>query len=71
MRHADYLLLRYSPATFAEWDDSTRAYALRHFTLAVRHPNGRQPFELWRRTTPPALVDDSKPAMLWCHSLDD
>jgi hypothetical protein len=27
---------------------------LSHFTLAVRHPNGRQPFELWKRTTPRA-----------------
>jgi len=52
MRHADYLLLRYSPPTFPEWDGSTRAYVLSHFTLAVRHPNGRQPFELWKRTTP-------------------
>ena len=54
MRHADYLLLRYSPPTFPEWDGSTRAYVLSHFTLAVRHPNGRQPFELWKRTTPRA-----------------
>ena len=54
MRHADYLLLRYSPPTFPEWDGSTRAYVLGHFTLAVRHPNGRQPFELWKRTTPRA-----------------
>jgi hypothetical protein len=51
MRHADYLLLRHSPPTFPEWDGSTRAYVLSHFTLAVRHPNGRQPFELWKRTT--------------------
>ena len=54
MRHADYLLLRYSPPTFPEWDGSTRAYVLSHFTSAVRHPNGRQPFELWKRTTPRA-----------------
>ena len=54
MRHADYLLLRYSPPTFPEWNGSTRAYVLSHFTLAVRHPNGRKPFELWKRTTPRA-----------------
>lgn len=52
MSHADYLLLRYSPATFPEWDESTRAYALSHFTLTVRHPHGPHPFELWKRTTP-------------------
>ena len=40
MRHADYLLLRYSPATFAEWDESTRAYASSHFTLVTRNPTG-------------------------------
>jgi hypothetical protein len=83
MRHADYLLLRYSPPTFPEWDGSTRAYVLSHFTLAVRHPNGRQPFELWKRTTPRAhggaapqtkaklSVDYSKPPMLSCNALDD
>ena len=54
MRHADYLLLRYSPPTFAEWDGSTRAYVLSHFTLEGRHPDGRQPFELWKRATPRA-----------------
>ena len=59
MRHADYLLLRYSPPTFPEWDGSTRAYVLSHFTLAVRHPNGRQPFELWKRTTPRAHGSDA------------
>ncbi len=52
MKHADYLLLRSDPATFPEWDESTRAYALSHFTLTVRNPDGRQPFELWKRTAP-------------------
>jgi hypothetical protein len=52
MRHADYLLLRYPPATFAEWDESTRRYALSHFTLTARYPQGPHPFELWKRTTP-------------------
>ncbi|MET0475813.1 MAG: glycosyltransferase family 39 protein [Mycobacterium sp.] len=49
LRHADYLLLRYSPATFPEWDESTRAYALSHFTLTTRHARGPHPFELWTR----------------------
>jgi hypothetical protein len=82
MRHADYLLLRYSPPTFPEWDGSTRAYVLSHFTLAVRHPNSRKPFELWKRTAPPAhdgvepkttpqLSVDYKPPMLACNALDD
>lgn len=52
MRHADYLLLRHPPATFPEWDAATRAYALSHFTLAIDHSDGRQPFVLWRRTAP-------------------
>jgi alpha-1,2-mannosyltransferase len=52
MRHADYLVLRYPPPTFPEWDVSTRAYVLSHFSLAVSHSDGRQPFELWKRTTP-------------------
>ena len=82
MRHADYLLLRFSPPTFPEWAGSTRAYVLSHFTLAARHPSGRQPFELWKRTTAPAhgdvapittpqlTVDDNTPPMLWCDALD-
>ena len=52
MKRADYLLLRDVPANFPEWDASTRAYVLNHFTLAVRHPDGRRPFELWKRVTP-------------------
>ncbi|HUL98166.1 MAG TPA: hypothetical protein VLU24_01775, partial [Mycobacterium sp.] len=52
MTHAAYLLLRHTPATFPEWDASTRAYVLSHFTLAVQHHDGRQPFELWKRTAP-------------------
>ncbi len=83
MRHADYLLLRYSPSTFPEWDGSTRAYVLSHFTLAVRHPNGWQPFELWKRATPRAHggaapqtraklgFDYGKPPMLSCNAFDD
>jgi hypothetical protein len=52
MKHADYLLLRQSPATFPDWDTSTRAYVLSHFRLVVGHPDGRQPFVLWKRTAP-------------------
>jgi hypothetical protein len=75
IRHADYLLLRYSPPTFPEWDGSMRAYVLRNFTLAVRHSNGRKPFELWKRTTP--LAHDgvepktTPPPMPACNALDD
>ena len=43
-----------SPPTFPSGTGSTRAYVLSHFKLAVRHPNGWQPFELWKRTTPRA-----------------
>ncbi|MFN2539165.1 MAG: glycosyltransferase family 39 protein [Mycobacteriales bacterium] len=52
MRHASYLLLRHDPARFPEWDASTRRYVLDHFAVEVRHTDGRQPFELWKRTTP-------------------
>jgi hypothetical protein len=63
MRHADYLLVRYSPATFPEWDESTRSYVLSHFTLAMRHPKAPHPFELWKRTTPQTEQDVSGPAV--------
>ena len=52
MKHADHLLVRADPATLPEWDGSTRAYVLSHFTPIIRHPDGRQPFELWKRTRP-------------------
>lgn len=52
MRHAGYLLLRHDPATFPEWSTSTREYVLAHFTRQLRHTGGRQPFELWSRTSP-------------------
>jgi hypothetical protein len=52
MKHANYLLLRQSPATLPDWDTSTRAYVLSHFRLVVGHPDGRQPFVLWKRTGP-------------------
>jgi alpha-1,2-mannosyltransferase len=77
MTHADYLLLRFPPPTFPEWDGSTRAYVLSHFTLAERHRNDRQPFELWKRTTPPAhdgVAPKTTPQLSVDHSckaLDD
>ena len=73
MSHADYLLVRYSPATFPEWDESTRSYVLSHFTLAVRHPRPPHPFELWKRTTPQTKqgvsVDYRPPPMISCNTL--
>lgn len=52
MQHADFLLLRASPATFPEWAASTRSYVLSHFRPVWVHEEGRASRELWRRSAP-------------------
>jgi hypothetical protein len=47
--HAGWLLLRHGPASFPEWDATTRSFVLAHFRLVARDDRGRQPFQLWER----------------------
>jgi alpha-1,2-mannosyltransferase len=52
MRHADFLLLRYEPASFPEWATATREYVLTHFAAVTQSRSGRQPFAFWERVRP-------------------
>jgi hypothetical protein len=52
MQHADFLLLRDSPATFPEWAEQTREYVLQHFTRTYAAGSGSRTVELWTRSRP-------------------
>ncbi len=43
MQHAGYLLLRHDPATFPEWTEQTRQYAVSHFTRTFSAAVARAP----------------------------